>query len=117
MSLITTPISFEMAANSWRSRSTTSKLISIIRSLAALSILFATWLSYFGIGGVTALAVKRIQLLDYGSALQYFLSIVLILLISDFVGGIIAVFQGMRRGGVSWEDKLRSIGLIKIVLG
>lgn len=66
-----------------------SRLISGIRTLTALSVFFTTLVGHFGLGGVTHVALTHVNLLEYDLAFQYFISIILLLLILDIIGGIV----------------------------
>jgi len=87
----------------WESSSIASQLISGGRTLAALSVFFTTWLGYFGLGGVTLVAVGHLHLLRFDLALQYFLAIIVLLLLLDLLGGAIAFLLHRR------EEKSNSI--------
>jgi hypothetical protein len=76
-----------------------SRLISGIRTLTSLSVFFTTLVGHFGLGGVTQVALVHVNLLEFDLAFQYFLGIILLLLILDIVGGIVefAIFKRENR--------------------
>jgi len=88
--LLSLPMATSIFLNKWSSLSTTTHMISSIRTLATSSIVIAIWVSiYSGGGGLGSLMLKHMQLLEFNLWLSNWLVVVVITLVVDILLGIL----------------------------